>query len=83
VAASGEDDRCPITDLPRYSCGHCFSTDPRAREQVGQIITRAARYPGRCDYCDGPIRPGDRIRADGGIWIHASHYPGVSGSVFP
>jgi hypothetical protein len=34
-----------------------------------------ARYPGRCGYCDGLIRPGDRIRADpdGGGWVHASH----------
>ena len=80
VAASDEDDLCPVTDLPRYSCGHCTGADPRARErlQIGRIITRTARYPGRCDYCDGPIRPGDRIRADGGIWVHADHDLGAA-----
>lgn len=80
MAASGEDDLCPLTDLPRYSCGHCTGADLHARErvQVGRIITRTARYPGRCDYCGDPIRPGDRIRSDGGIWIHASHGPDVS-----
>ena len=73
MKANGEDDVCLVTNLPRCRCDHRTDTDPRARAQVGQIITRTARYPGHCDYCDGPIRPGDRIRADGGIWIHASH----------
>ncbi len=76
MAASGED-LCSITDLPRYSCGHCTGADASAREerQVGRPITMTARYPGRCGYCDGPIRPGDRIRADpdGGGWVHAGH----------
>jgi hypothetical protein len=44
MAASGED-LCPLTDLPRYSCGHCTGTDARAREQrqVGQRITMTTR----------------------------------------
>ena len=75
MAASGEDDLCPLTDLPRYSCGHCTGTDARARERVGRRITMTARYPGRCGYCDGSIRPGERIRADpGGVgYVHAGH----------
>ena len=63
MAASGVDDLCPLTDLPRYSCGHCTGTDASARE------------PGRCACCDGPIRPGDRIRRapDTVDWVHAGH----------
>jgi hypothetical protein len=59
MAASGENDLFSLSDLPRYSCGHCTGTD--AREQVGRRVTMTARYPGRCAYCDGPIRPGDFI----------------------
>ena len=77
MAASGEDDRCPLTDLPRYSCGHCIGADAPARDQqqVGRRISMTARYDGRCVYCDDPIRPGDRIRrvADTMDWIHARH----------
>jgi hypothetical protein len=76
MAASGEDDLCPLTDLPRYSCGHCTGTDARAREQVGRRVTKTARYKGRCRYCDDPIRPGDRVRRDPGRlggWVHAGH----------
>jgi hypothetical protein len=75
MATSSEDDLCPLTDLPRYSCGHCTGTDARAREGVGQRVTMTARYPGRCVYCDDPIRPGDRIRRVSGTndWIHARH----------
>ena len=69
---------CPVTDLPRCSCGHCTGADPRARErrQIGRPVTVTARYRGRCGYCDNPIRPGQRIRPDpdGGVdYVHASH----------
>jgi hypothetical protein len=39
------------------------------------VETRIARYPGRCAYCDDPIRVGDPIRrvTDTMDWIHASH----------
>ena len=82
MKASGEDDVCPITNLPRYRCDHCIGTGARARSQVGQTITTVgqtitttARYKGRCAYCDDPIRPGDRIRRVSNTmdWIHASH----------
>lgn len=75
MAASGEDDLCPLTDLPRYSCGHCTGTDDRASEKVAARVTMTARYKGRCAYCDGPIRPGDRIRRvpDTIDWVHAGH----------
>ena len=75
MAASGADDRCPLTDLPRYSCGHCTSTDVRPREQVGQIVSMIAKYRGSCAYCDDPIRPGQQIRRVSGTmdWIHTSH----------
>lgn len=75
MAASGEDDLCPLTDLPRYSCGHCTGTDALARERVARPVTTTARYEGRCVYCDGPIRPGQRIRRvlDGVDWVHNSH----------
>jgi hypothetical protein len=59
MATSSEDDQCPLTDLPRYSCGHCTGTDARARDRVGQRITMTARYTCRCVYCDDPVRPGD------------------------
>jgi hypothetical protein len=73
MASSGEDDRCPLTDLPRYSCGHC--TGARPREQVGQIVSMTAKYMGSCAYCDDPIRPGQQIRRVSGTmdWIHVSH----------
>lgn len=75
MAASGEDDRCPLTDLPRYSCGHCTSTDARPPEQVGQRVSTVAKYLGRCSYCPDPIRPGQQIRRVSGTmdWIHTSH----------
>lgn len=75
MAASGADDLCPLTDLPRYSCGHCTGTDASAREPVARRVTMTARYPGRCACCDGPIRPGDRIRRapDTVDWVHAGH----------
>ena len=72
MAASGEDDRCPLTDLPPYSCGHCTGTDARPPEQVGQRVSTTAKYLGRCAYCDDPIRPGQQIRRVSGTmdWIH-------------
>ena len=74
MAASGEDDRCPLTDLPRYSCGHCIGTDVRPHEQVGQVVSMTAKYLGRCAYRDDPIRPGQQIRRVSGTmdWIHTS-----------
>ncbi|GEM_PF-3561833 len=77
MAASKEDDLCLITNLPRYRCDHCIGTDARAlaRAQVGRTITTTARYAGHCDYCDGPISPGERVRRDldGVSWVHADH----------
>lgn len=64
-------DRCALTDLPAYSCGHCTGADARAR--AAERETRAelppgtriiARYQGRCAACDGPLRPGEVITAD-------------------
>ena len=77
MAASKEDDLCLVTNLPRYRCDHCIGADAPAlaRAQVSRTTTTTARYPGRCAYCNDPIRPGDRIRrvADTMDWIHASH----------
>jgi hypothetical protein len=67
VKASGEDDVCLVTNLPRYRCDHCIAKDPSARAQVGRTITTittTARYKGQCNYCHDPIEIGDRIRRD-------------------
>jgi hypothetical protein len=66
---------CPLIGLPRCSCGHCTGTDAGAGERAGRRVTMTARYPGRCAYCDGPIRAGERIRrAPGGVdRVHAGH----------
>jgi hypothetical protein len=76
VKASGEDDVCLVTNLPRYRCDHCIAKDPSARAQVGRTITTTtttARYKGQCNYCHDPIEIGDRIRRDldGVSWVHA------------
>ena len=44
-------------------------------EQVGQRVSTAAKYLGRCAYCPDPIRPGQQIRRVSGTmdWIHTSH----------
>jgi hypothetical protein len=78
VKASGEDDVCLVTNLPRYRCDHCIAKDPGARAQVGRTITTTtttARYKGQCNYCHDPIEIGDRIRRDldGVSWVHADH----------
>jgi hypothetical protein len=78
VKASGEDDVCLVTNLPRYRCDHCIAKDPSAGAQVGRTITTTtttARYKGQCNYCHDPIEIGDRIRRDldGVSWVHADH----------
>ena len=74
MAASGGDDLCPISDLPRYSCAHC-SANAWVPETVGQRVSMTAKYRGRCALCEDPIRPGDQIRRVSGTmdWIHTSH----------
>lgn len=66
MAASEQ--RCALTDLPAYSCGHCTGAEARARAsaRVGYPPgTRVlARYAGRCAACDGPVVPGETITAD-------------------
>jgi hypothetical protein len=63
--------RCQISDLPVESCGHCTGAEARARaeEQHAEIMPGTpwfrASWPGRCSGCRGPIRIGDKIRADG------------------
>ena len=75
MKASGEDDLCLITNLPRYRCDHCIGNDSSARAQVSQNITTTARYKGQCNYCHDPIEIGDRIRhdLDGVSWVHTDH----------
>jgi hypothetical protein len=77
VKASGEDDVCLVTNLPRYRCDHCTDTDAGARSRVTRTGTGTtiARYKGRCAYCDDPIQPGDPIRRVSNTMdrIHASH----------
>lgn len=75
MKASGEDDVCPITNLPRYRCDHCIGNDPSARAQISRTVTMTARYKGHCNYCNDPISPGERIRrdVDGVSWVHADH----------
>lgn len=38
------------------------------------LPTTEARFPGRCDVCDGRIEEGDRVARlpDGDGWVHAS-----------
>lgn len=66
--------RCPLTDLPVYSCGHCTGAQARARAAEAHTPlppgTRAtARYPGRCPACDEPIQPGEMITASEDGWL--------------
>jgi hypothetical protein len=73
---NGEDDVCPVTNLPRYRCDHCIGTDApaSARGRVQRRTTMDARYPGHCAYCDGPILIGEEIRRIGADWVHTRHY---------
>ena len=77
VKASGEDDVCLVTNLPRYRCDHCTDTDARTRARVTRTGTGTtiARYEGPCAYCDDRIQIGDPIRRVSNTmdWIHASH----------
>ena len=60
--------RCVLSDLPASSCGHCTGAEARARaaERAYPAGTRTlAAYTGRCAACDGAVRPGDVITADG------------------
>lgn len=67
--------RCDKWDLPVSSCGHCNGAVRREQaqergEQAGRsegwgVWFTAGRH-GRCaGPCDEPVKPGDRIRADG------------------
>jgi hypothetical protein len=75
MATSGEDDLCPLADLPRYSCGHCSGTDARAREQAGRRVTMTAPVRGPLRLLRRSDPPGDRIRRvpDGVDRVHAGH----------
>lgn len=59
--------RCERTDLPASMCAHCRGhLDPAAPADLGTgdlLSSFPARYDGRCDNCDGPIREGDTIAA--------------------
>ena len=71
---------CPLTELPPEQCacpkhrgGHAVGEEPI--ETVGQPFEAA--YHGRCQRCDGPIKPGQTIArtADGPDYVHAGRCP--------
>lgn len=63
--------RCDLSDLLVEECA-CRVHGPAepAPGRPGPVI--AARYPGRCSGCDGPIVVGDPIRHAGtdGAYVH-------------
>lgn len=76
MKASGEDDVCPITNLPRYRCDHCIGTDaPALARAVRRRGAVTARFEGPCAYCDGRIHLGQEIRRVPGTndWAHVGH----------
>lgn len=60
-------------DLTPESCAICKGTTRRTVEDSPDAIARA-RWDARCDWCDRPIREGDRIGKTGGVWIHLEHF---------
>jgi hypothetical protein len=56
-----------IHDLPPGACSTCTGRGEEipdeAKPEYGPWFT--ARFPGRCDGCDGRIHEGDQIRSDG------------------
>lgn len=57
-------DRCDFTDLLADQCAHCRKATGEPEHDPEITATWEARYPGRCDWCDGRIQPGERMGRD-------------------
>jgi hypothetical protein len=70
VSTPVREKRCECCDLPISSCGKAAEARQRAdaRAQRRYLIRLGwfeSLYPGVCDRCDVPFRPGTLIKANG------------------
>jgi hypothetical protein len=65
-----QEPRCTCCELPVSSCGKAAESRQRQQDQAHQryLIKNGwfrSQYPGACDRCQEPFRPGTLIHANG------------------